>query len=112
MDKAESIHCKYCPNVIDTLEHFFFDCQKIAHIWKLTENEIFSKTDTRLQINISDAILGIKCKNYGKSTTNIANHIILIAKMCIGIYKYGTPIDIKILFERELTLRKCYFDSH
>ena len=108
MDKADSIYCNYCPNDIDTLEHFFFECKKIACIWKLAENEIFLKTNIHLRINIAEAMLGIKSKIYEKHITNIANHVILIAKMCIGIYKYGTPIDIKILFERELNLRKVY----
>ena len=108
MDKADSIYCKHCPNETDTLEHFFFECKKISHIWKLAENEIFSKTNTHVHINVAEAMIGIKSKIYEKSTTNKANHIILIAKMCIGIYKYGTPIDIQILFERELNLRKMY----
>ena len=108
MDKADSIYCTYCTNDIDTLEHFFFECKKIACIWKLAENEIFLRTNIHLSINIEEAMLGIKSKIYEKHITNIANHIILIVKMCIGIYKYGTPIDIKILFERELNLRNVY----
>ena len=34
------------------------------------------------------------------------NHLILIAKMSIGIFRYSSPINIQLIFEKECTLRK------
>ena len=33
------------------------------------------------------------------------DHLILVAKMCFGIFKYSTPLEIKFLFNCELNVR-------
>ena len=51
------------------------------------------------------------CYSVIKDTVNIftmirfINHLILVAKMCIGIFKYSAPLEIKFLLDRELNLR-------
>ena len=62
-------------------------------------------TDIYCKINLSEAMFSIRKNIYDKITTKSANHVILIAKMCIGIFKYGTPVDIIAMFEREIRLR-------
>ena len=105
MGITDSINCSYCRNEIDTIEHFFFECNKVAIIWTYVESEIYARTGSRIKLKIEDALLGINNNNINRTTTNIANHLILISKMCIGIYKYSTPINIKSLLEREILLR-------
>ena len=51
------------------------------------------------------------CYSVMKDTVNLftmirfVNHLILVAKMCIGIFKYSAPLEIKFLLDRELNLR-------
>ena len=106
MGEADSINCKFCVNTTDTLEHFFYECDKIRQIWKLAEKEIHKRTGIRHNIILEEAIVGKRSGTYNKSITNMVNHILLIAKMCIGIFRYGTPINIQIMFEREIEIRK------
>ena len=106
MGIVNSINCKFCPHTLDTLEHFFFECNRISQLWKHVEDKILIKTVKRCIITVGEALIGIGKDKYDKDTTRLANHIILIAKMCISIYRYGTPIDINILFERELLIRR------
>ena len=98
--------CTYC-NEIDYVEHFFFDCYKIKCIWTYVENAFYEKFNIRLAITASDALLGIPKKNgISSKMMKYLNHLILIAKMCIGKFRYGTPIHLQFLFYKELSLRK------
>ena len=44
MGKTNSIYCTHCPNEVDTLEHFFYECKQIAVIWNLVQETIGIKT--------------------------------------------------------------------
>ena len=99
--------CKFCPNEIDFIEHFFFLCPMISKIWKKVEETVLYKYGIKIKINESEALLGIPEKErLSKLLINKVNHHILIAKMCIGKYKYGNPVDIICMFENEVNLRK------
>ena len=37
------------------------------------------------------------------------NHILLIAKMCISKYRYGTPINLIAMLENEMYIRNVPF---
>ena len=56
------------------------------------------------------ALFGITQENIKHSPAKIkeANHIILIAKMCISKQKYGKIKNLWLILERELLLRKKY----
>ena len=106
MGIRSDIRCTYC-NEIDYVEHFFFNCFKINQIWSYVENAFFDKFDIRLSISESEALLGIPKKSgFSSKMINHLNHLILIAKMCVGKFRYGTPIHIQFLFNKELSSRK------
>lgn len=58
------------------------------------------------KIGVTDVLLGIG-KRQGLCTEikMYCNLLIIIAKMCIGIVRYGTPLEIEILFNKELLIR-------
>ena len=105
MGISNSKYCDFCVNEIDYIEHFFYTCEKISCIWKCVENKIAAKFNETLKITVYDALIGLQNNNVSASIVTYANHLILIAKMCIGIYRYGTPIEIRTRFETELKIR-------
>ena len=46
--------CSYCYDVIDYIEHFFFDCPPIQKFWKYIEQYILITFDIRTHITIVD----------------------------------------------------------
>ena len=79
--------CSYCNDVVDYIEHFFFDCPKIKKCWNYTEQYILITFDIQTHLTVVDVLFGIKQHNYGKVKTKRIDHVILIAKMCISMYK-------------------------
>ena len=81
--------CSYCNDVVDYIEHFFFDCPTIKKFWNYTEQYILITFDIQTHLTVV-VLFGIKQHNYGKVKTKLINHVILIliiAKMCISMYK-------------------------
>ena len=72
--------CSYCNDVVDYIEHFFFDCPTIKKFWYYIEQYILITFDIQTHL-----INGIKRHNYGEVKTERLNHVILIAKMCISM---------------------------
>ena len=96
--------CFYCKDKTDFIEHFFFECNKISHIWKLVAQQIYKKHNIKVKLEAVNVLLGFNSDTYSDMIVRYINLLIIIAKMCIGKYRYGTPLDISIL-ERELDLR-------
>ena len=97
--------CDYCPNEIDFIEHFFFNCNKVKPLWVAVESLIYQLTGQTIQLSCTDVMFGYQVNNGNENNRKI-NHIILIGKMCIGIFRYSTPLNIICIFERECQLRK------
>lgn len=90
----------------DYIEHFFYDCSEINLVWKLVESAVKEFVDRNITINQSTALLGYQDTNTPKLESQIINHLILIAKMCISKFRYGVRSKINLIWERELLLRK------
>ena len=105
MGIANNMYCDYCTDEIDYIEHFFYHCKKVSCIWKYVEDEIYVKFGKTLKITVHDALIGLQNNRFSDSFVCHVNHLILIAKMCIGIYRYGTAFEIKNRFELELKIR-------
>lgn len=106
MKVVESVYCSYCANEIDFLEHFFYYCETIKCIWNHVENLIVAKTGKRVKITVKHALFGIPYNGDNEYTYSIANHLILIAKMCISsVKKRGSKIPIWLAFEEALRIR-------
>ena len=73
----------YCNDVVDYIQHFFFDCPTIKKFWNYIQQYILT--------TVVDVLFGIKQHDYGKVKTKRINHVILIAKLCISMYKKLTP---------------------
>ena len=98
--------CSYCYNVVDYIEHFFFDCPPIQNFRKYIEQYILITFDIGIYLTIVDVLFEIKQYDYGKVKTKRINHIILIAKMCISIYKKTKSfLPLSMIFENQLRVR-------
>ena len=108
MGVARNSHCTYCTNEIDYIEHFFFSCERIAPIWRKVEQTCSDYCKQKITIRPEQAILGYHDKDMLVANLQMINHVILVAKMCIGKFKYGKPLDIIVMFESELLMRGKY----
>ena len=98
--------CSYCYDVVDYIEHFFFDCPPIQTFWKYIEQFILISFDIGTHLTIVDVLFGIKQYDYGKVKTKRIDHIILIAKTCIHIYKESKSfLPLSMIFENQLRVR-------
>ena len=50
-------------------------------------------------------LFGFRSDQMDKKEVQIINHLVLITKMVISKYKYGTAVNINVLFEYDLRLR-------
>ena len=68
--------------------------------------------NTKIVITETMVIFGIEGRNIpnlNKQQVRTLNHILLIAKMCISKYRYGTPINLKAMLENEMYIRNVPF---
>ena len=106
MGLADNDFCPYCPNEKDYIEHFFFECKQIKPIWKFIEQKMLDAFNYKITLTKENILTGIiAMTNTSVDLLKHLNHLILIGKMCISKYRYGTPIDIIIMFENEVRLR-------
>ena len=103
MGLRENNLCQDCK-VVDFVEHFFFHCRKISKIWLYVENYIHAKIGIQLKLIEKDVLLGYKVENVKQAKVRFINHVIMIAKMCIGNFRYGKALDIQCIFEREVQI--------
>ena len=95
--------CSYCNDVVDYIEHFFFDCSTIKKFWNYIEQYILITFDIQTHLTVVDVLFGIKQHNYRKVKTKLTNHVILIAKMCISMYKKTNAfLPLSMIFENQL----------
>ena len=70
------------------------------------EQYILITSDIQTHLTVVDVLFGIKQHNYGKVKTKRINHVILIAKMCISMYKKTNAfLPLSMIFENQLKLR-------
>ena len=99
--------CSLCSTETDFIEHLFFECSKIKTVWEHVVQVFKTQYGKTVSLNTKDVLLGIiKLDSLTKHQLKCLNHMILIAKMCISKFRYGTPIEIRIMFDTELTLRR------
>ena len=100
--------CSYCDRITDFIEHFFFQCPVVKDFWKDVQNMILAKYKVKVNLNEIDVIFGLQ--NHKASTHEIKqsiDHILLIGKMCISIFKKTQKHpSLFHLFETHLDLRQ------
>ena len=100
--------CPYC-HIPDHIEHFFIQCSKVRELWKEVNNIINVITEKKLNLTDQIILTGAKTSDFPDiqaKEINKINAVILIAKMCIGKYKYGKGYNLLATFENESSLRK------
>ena len=103
--------CNVCPQ-LDTLMHFFFECNALRHYWNYIELLINRVLDRHIKINTIIALFGLTKEeiNVKQSILNEANAIIILAKVCISKYKYSNiPNSLVFIFDSECLSRAKYF---
>ena len=105
MGIKDSERCDYCGE-IDVIEHMFVHCTRLKGFWSMVFNEIFSRTNLRIESTDQNILFGISKTDPPTISNNlkIINHIILIAKMCISKTKFGAVSNLFITFDLELTV--------
>ena len=74
--------------------------------WNYIEQYILITFDIQTHLTVVDVLLGIKQHNYGKVKTKRINHVILIAKICISMYKKTNAFfPLSMIFENQLRFR-------
>ena len=98
--------CSYCNDVVDYIEHFFFDCPTIKKFRNYVEQYILITFDIQTHLTVVDVLFGIKQHKYGKVKTKLINQVILIAKTCISMYKKTNAfLPLSMIFENQLRFR-------
>ena len=108
MGKVDSSNCNYCA-VRDYVEHFFCECIVVRQIWQLAEQKIESICGYHITLSDINKLFGVKSIDVPSCYCREINTIILIVKMCISKFKYGSYHDMCSLFEHELKLREFQF---
>jgi hypothetical protein len=99
MKIVDNNKCTYCRDVVDFIEHFFYECPKSRELWKKVEQLMYVELDLDIDLNIHDVLFGLKRNGMTEMQILKINHIILIAKMCISIFKKtDSKIPIYLLF--------------
>ena len=100
--------CSYCNDEIDYIEHFFFFCPVVRPFWDFIGQHILINYNVKINISDRHALIGKQDReNIDTQTLIRINHIILIAKMCISIYKKTqSNLPITMIFEYQMRLRK------
>jgi len=97
--------CCLCPNKTDFIEHFFYECFKVKQFWNYIEYYIQMKVGIRPKLMLKDVLFAYDNPNT-KKENKIINHIILIGKMCISIFrKSGCKTSPDIIFENQIISR-------
>ena len=101
--RKENNTCSYC-NDVDFIEQFFFYCPIVYDFRKCIEQFILHSIDIRIQLQVTDILFGMKLAGVSKS--KCINHVILIAKMCISIFKKTNSLyPLKDIFETHMQVR-------
>ncbi len=108
MKIVDNNKCSYCIQEIDYLEHLFYSCPLVKSFWKRFEAYLRGIIGKHIPLGVHDVLFGLKpremCDN---ESTTVANHLILIGKMCISIFKKTkTTTSMYIIFEQETKFRK------
>ena len=104
MGKTNSSDCNYC-GVRDFIEHFFCDCIIVRRLWLVLEEKIELILGHHFVLTEVFKLFGVTSNDVPVGLVNKINHLLLLVKMCISKFKYGSYHNILLLFDYELKLR-------
>lgn len=107
MKIKENRNCSYCSDETDYIEHFFYACRVVRPFWTLISQYILTEYDVQIIFGEISVLFGIGIPGINRLTLRKINHIVLIAKMCISIFKKTeSKVPIYDIFHNQLRLRK------
>ena len=102
--------CSYCNNVVDYIEHFFYECPVVLSFWKFIEQFISLQLNVSLKLDALSVLFGVFDKKFGQTVLKNINYIVLVAKMCISIYKKTqSNLPLEDHFQSQRLLRRMHF---
>ena len=113
MKIKQSSKCDDCPE-LEFLDHMFVDCITLKPFWKHIEHKLAIIVGRTITISTAQALFGLTKStdiNVSLKKINEANHMLLLAKLCIVKHRYVKPSNIILMFEYELILREKQFPS-
>ena len=70
MKERDDQMCWYCNDVVDYIEHFFFDCPTIKKLWNFIEWHILVTFDIQTHLTVVDVVFRINSITTGRSKLN------------------------------------------
>ena len=101
--------CSYCPGTVDFIEHFFFLCPIVNDFWKSIELFILEKIGIHIHLTVINVLFGTQDRTVfrDKEQEKYVNHILIIGKMCISIFKKTKSNALLYnVFEKHFSLRE------
>ena len=107
-----SSHCDECHE-LEFLDHMLFSCAKLHSFWQHINDKIVTIIGQNIVIETNQALFGLTKDDTDVCSTKIneANHLILLAKLCITKHRFKKPSNLQFIFEYEFLLRKTHFSS-
>lgn len=107
-----SSECEECHE-IESLDHMFFSCTKLKCFWQQINYKLVTIFGREMTLTLDQALFGLTKTNTDAKYTklNEANHLLLLAKLCIVKHRFKRPSNLTYIFEYEFLLRKTYFTS-
>ena len=107
MKVVDDNKCSLCRDEVDFLEHFFFLCPPVKQFWIKIEKYLAVVFKTQVNLQVSHVLFGIQTLGeLTKDKIHMINHVILIAKMSISIFKKTCGRNtIFLIFEQQMQYR-------
>ena len=106
MGIVKSEKCDFCDEK-DYVEHAFFNCYRLESFWVDVSKRIGLKLNMRIKLLDKSVLLGIEqeFQHFSNEEQKFINLIVMIGKLTI-IKNKMTKINIGLIFDREISLRK------
>ena len=105
MKVCDTNKCSYCPEEVDFLEHFFYNCQYVKRLWSFVENKLSGELGKHISLSLVDVLFGIRRVYLSMSEVKYINLIVLLGKMSISIAKKTRMFNpIEIVLDQHLSL--------
>jgi len=73
--------CQFCKREVETIEHLFFECNKVKQLWKDFAELLPRELNFKVCLNRKDILLGTVQENHNV----LLNHILIIGKRYIYV---------------------------
>ena len=72
------------------------ECPVVLEFWKFIEGFILREFDVKIKLHSTDIMFGVQRPNMQTYYIKKINHVILIARMCISIFKTKNKTNKKL----------------